>query len=661
MKIAIHNPFIKSAEVVSSESVIIAGKKLGYEIQLFNYVKDIEEFNPDFVLVTQHTLPKLTRFPTYGYLQANLKHYDSQECRTALLSWDGYLTPSSKILEYIKALCHAMGKLAPKDIFYNTSHIAFDTNNQHYQTTIEILKNPSLTYVGFNWDNRYLELVKLLSKEKYFKIFGPKCKWQSIVGSSYKGELPYNEDSVIKAYQAGGVGLALQSAFYVYDDVISNRIFEINSAGGVVITPNMPFIEKYYKDTVLYFDPFAPAKEIHKQINEHMQWIKNNPEKALDRALQAQEIFHKQLSIERLLPNVIEYHKEASRQAGYVEIFSKEECPEIAVIVRTGGRNFSHLTRTLDSIVNQTYKNIRIVIAVYKHVEGLLELIESYREKFNNQLDVIEEISNIRSTSLWAGLNHVKKCEYSFFSILDDDDEIFPNHLTALYKVINDKAKMDQKIHIATSSALYQKTQNIYKYLQISDNRGYTHQPHLGNKSWAIPCGMDLIKLTDNLCVSNFLCSTEILDVNILKDPEMEIKEDVYLTLSLFQKALPYFSYRTTTLIYHHEVGQSDFSSHPKELFYKLKLNTLLFDKRVTSGKLISNNFLPTFITYPEYIYKAHMRQGVTGRLLYLIQKTIRALAKVEKLRPYKSLIILFITKPMRFIVRILRRIYYLQ
>jgi len=660
MKIAIHNPFIKSAEVVSAASMTIAGKKLGYEIQLFNYAKDIEEFNPDFVLVTQHTLPKLTRFPTYGYLQANLKHYDSQECMAAILSWDGYLTPSSKILEYIKALCHTMGKVAPKEIFYNTSHIAFDANNQHYQTTIETLKNPSLTYVGFNWDNRYLELVKLLSKEKYFKIFGPKCKWQSIVGSSYKRELPYDEDSVIKSYQANGVGLALQSAFYVYDDVISNRIFEINSAGAVVITPNMPFVEKYYKDTVLYFDPFAPAKEIHKQINDHMLWIKNSPEKALDKALQAQEIFHKQLSIEKLLPNVIEYHKEASRQAGYVEIFSKEECPEIAVIIRTGGRNFSHLIRTLDSIVNQTYKNIRAVIVIYKHVEGLLELIESYREKFNNQLDVIEEISNIRSASLWAGLNYVKECGYPFFSILDDDDEIFPNHLTALYKVINDKAKIDQKIHIATSSALYQKTQNVYKYLQISDNRGYTHQPHLRTGSDSIPCGMNLIKLANNLCISNYICDTELLDLDILTDPQMEIKEDVYLTLSLFQKALPYFSFRTTTLIHHHELGQSDFTSHPKELFYKLKLETLLFNKRLITGELISDNFSPTYITYPEYVHRAHIRQGITGRIIYLAKKTLRRTTK-EALRPYKPLVILFITKPMRFIVGILRRIYYLQ
>lgn len=97
MKIAIHNPFIEAGETSVSISTIFAGKKLGHDIRMFHYVRDIDNFNPDFVIACNHDLPKLTKFPTYGYICGMMGIYDNPTSNKNILSWDGYITSSSRI------------------------------------------------------------------------------------------------------------------------------------------------------------------------------------------------------------------------------------------------------------------------------------------------------------------------------------------------------------------------------------------------------------------------------------------------------------------------------------------------------------------------------------------------------------------------------------
>jgi spore maturation protein CgeB len=106
-----------------------------------------------------------------------------------------------------------------------------------------------------------------------------------------------------------GVTLILHDADHFLGRTPTARIFEAAAASTIIITDRNPFIEKNFRDAVLYIDQEKSAEELFQQIDSHMKWIKDNPEKALLLAKKAHEIFIQKYTLEAQLEKLVNLHK----------------------------------------------------------------------------------------------------------------------------------------------------------------------------------------------------------------------------------------------------------------------------------------------------------------------------------------------------------------
>jgi hypothetical protein len=155
---------------------------------------------------------------------------------------------------------------------------------------------------------RFKVALKRLAQENYVDAVGLKEHF-NYLGKAYKGLKDKNEfDTFVSKY---GIGIIIHNQEHIAENIPTNRIVEevVNSA--IVISDRHPFVEKTFKDNVLYFDSYKSEDEIYEQIKQHIKWIKANPKKAEEKVRNAIEIFNKQLtledSLEEILQTVMEY------------------------------------------------------------------------------------------------------------------------------------------------------------------------------------------------------------------------------------------------------------------------------------------------------------------------------------------------------------------
>lgn len=132
------------------------------------------------------------------------------------------------------------------------------------------------------------------------RLYGMKKDWADFK-NSYMGFLNFEADSIYKTIQDSGVCLVLHSNLHYDNGIPTARIFEAAASSSFIIADSHPFVEKHFKDSVLYVDRDADGKKLGLQIMRHFMWIKKNPEKALEKAKNAHAIFAKNFTLESFL------------------------------------------------------------------------------------------------------------------------------------------------------------------------------------------------------------------------------------------------------------------------------------------------------------------------------------------------------------------------
>lgn len=66
---------------------------------------------------------------------------------------------------------------------------------------------------------------------------------------------------------------------------------------------------KNFGDNFLYFDQNANSKTMYKQVQDHMEWIKNNPEEAKQKAAKAHQIFLDKFTLDKDLIRIAKMHE----------------------------------------------------------------------------------------------------------------------------------------------------------------------------------------------------------------------------------------------------------------------------------------------------------------------------------------------------------------
>lgn len=151
-------------------------------------------------------------------------------------------------------------------------------------------------------------------KEKYQKLLQA---LDAKLNFSLYGDIPYNEfksfkgypsmdgKSLVKEINKHGIFLMLHSEQHLKEGVPSSHLFEAAAAAALIIADRHPFIKREFKDSVLYID--ESRDDILEQIENHLRWIKENPEEAKIKARLSHAIFLQKFTQEKQLARLYEY------------------------------------------------------------------------------------------------------------------------------------------------------------------------------------------------------------------------------------------------------------------------------------------------------------------------------------------------------------------
>ena len=89
--------------------------------------------------------------------------------------------------------------------------------------------------------------------------------------------------------------------------------------------------------------------------------------------------------------------------------------------------------KSIDSVLNQSFKNFEIVLVDDKSDDNCLEVLEAYANKYEQITLVKSPVNQGRCAARNSGIAHAKS---SWICYLDSDDSYFDNHLSTLYDLI---------------------------------------------------------------------------------------------------------------------------------------------------------------------------------------------------------------------------------
>lgn len=549
MKIGLLNPWSNAAENQLIPSITRVAEALGHTTVECKTTRDVLAQQPDLVLSMSRTQPKLTDIPTYG-LVFDPRHIVIERASyiEGLLSYDGVFTIFETLREFLADLLFAVRRDAEIGYFYPTASI------MEWDAPISFA-SARLAYFGINWDRRRPGLFALLDAQPWMDIYGPEAAWVSLKGSSYKGMVPFDGTSVLQRYRSAGVGLCLFSDSHFSDNIISSRVFEICSAGAVVIASRMPWLEQHFGDAMLYIDQNQSDAEIVEQIGQHMRWIQEHPQEAAQLAARAQRIFREQFSLEALLPNVLNFHA--------AQLSARAERPtplpaSLSVIVLCDSLagdtpTADVLTRSLESVARQGYSDIDVLVAVPMSDSAAENaeyerVVQAYQDRFRSCL-VVRATAPVRSSVLWSSL---KNSSGELLAIMHSGDEWMSGHLASLLQTL--EADGGKNV-VFSGSVLHSETpfttRGGDRENRNRENRRINPFPFLLTQT-------DVVFDALSIPIGSMLFRRAMLDPWIMRDPEMARLSAAYLILSLLQKEAPAFTYRATAIHY-----VPDVSAHP--------------------------------------------------------------------------------------------------
>ena len=313
------------------------------------------------------------------------------------------------------------------------------------------LDNPTLFYCGINWEKmigatpRHEGLFQLLDKLDNVKLFGPASTWKGY--KTYCGTIPFDGFSLIQEINKCGVVLALSSDFHYRAGAATNRVYEGCAAGAVVISDTNRFIKKHFGDSVLYidFDKEHPER-MFEQIKKHLDWIKNNKDKALKLAQKSQQIFLEKFTFEKQLLDVIANHKNRVKAVSGA-LYAKNDQTKTLVTLFLDSVKFSVqdemiLKNAINNIQRQIDKNIVLAICCdNKNLKAIKKFTESLKSNIDivfKPFDIYDEFDYKWMSRGQMLLDTINDVPHDYLCILSGAESMFSDHITTLKRRLED-------------------------------------------------------------------------------------------------------------------------------------------------------------------------------------------------------------------------------
>ena len=106
----------------------------------------------------------------------------------------------------------------------------------------------------------------------------------------------------------------------------------------------------------------------------------------------------------------------------------------VSIILPTYNRS-RFLSETINSVLNQTYKDFELIIIDDGSTDDTADLIRKYTEQDNRVKYFFQE--NMERSQ--ARNNGIEKSNGKYICFLDSDDAFLPNHLKFFYETIMNK------------------------------------------------------------------------------------------------------------------------------------------------------------------------------------------------------------------------------
>lgn len=375
-------PTIKNAEYELIERVKRTGYKigvvdyLGFDVHSGKCINDerlCDEY--DFAVSLHYETPKFLNIPTYHWIANPIEFTHGQgNYRTHLIhhlrSYDDYLYNGSEYLkEHVRAIVGAEWAESGLHFYQSCARKAL-IEPRNGGAPAETA--PSLFYCGINWeaisdkDGRAQGLLEILQERQVADFYGPetvlgKNVWGGF--TSYRGEIPFDGESMFPAMHRYGAVLALSSPAHIKSRTSSGRVLEGFAAGVPVISDENHHVRAQFGDLVYYFEG-ATESERADAIQRNLEEIRARPGLARERVREAQALIARKYCFEACFDEILRAVKagrsrrgpslaagrEARGQAPLVEVFLFHHDPYAPVPgSHTTLGNIPHIERAMAS------------------------------------------------------------------------------------------------------------------------------------------------------------------------------------------------------------------------------------------------------------------------------------------------------------------------
>lgn len=261
-----------------------------------------------YCIISSHwESPKTTNVVTYGLMWNPIAFLQDPSIRERIQTVDKFIPCSSPVL----------------DDFYRSTFPGkpFTTYPIHHSLSSPILDltlgEKKCFYVGINWEalngnkGRFHDLFTELDKRDLVNIYGPEIFLNQRVWRdyrNYKGEIPFDGESVIHMIHRCGIGLVLSSKGHVDSAIVSSRLFECLAAGVAIISNKNPWVEREFGDDIFYVDtsPEQDMAVVAERIGEIVRHISENEDAVMEKVRRCREKFLSKFLLDHELKRFLE-------------------------------------------------------------------------------------------------------------------------------------------------------------------------------------------------------------------------------------------------------------------------------------------------------------------------------------------------------------------
>ena len=269
-----------------------------------------------------------------------------------------------------------------------------------------------------------------------------------------------------------------------------------------------------------------------------------------------------------------------------------------------------YLKKCIDSIVNQTYKNIEIICVNDGSSDDSLEILKKYKEKDDRIIIIDKENAGVCA----ARNDGIKSSTGNYITFVDSDDWLELDTIETLYKtLINEKVDVVRGNYYKNYN--YDKSNNIGEVLDFNKTKLYTSDNTFGEKV--------IDRLIDGRIqgyVVLLLIKREYVLATSLFIEELKFMEDMVFYVDLLNNVESI--YFLDKPLYHYYINSSSCTQskeyYSRNMYNIEKVNKHL--KRILSNSkfyddnrlekintLHANSILESFFTMYKYSYKTNL------------------------------------------------------